>query len=95
MTINTEEITHILKQLLATSPARFLGVIATHNRPPLNSIQSLVPGCYLSNIDPTGKGGTYWVAFFHTTTNRLEFSRVMEENLVNLGSHFQIPSNIS
>ena len=70
--MNTDEITHILKHLLANSRERFLGVFASDKFPRLNSIQSLVPCCYVSNIDPTGKGGSHWVAYFHTRTNRLE-----------------------
>ena len=71
--MNSDEITHILKHLLAHSRARFLGVFASDKLPPLNTIQSLIPCCYVSNIDPTGKGGSHWVAFFHSRPNRLEF----------------------
>ena len=62
--MNSDEITHILKHFLAHSPARFLGVFASDKVPPLNTIQSLIPFCYVSNIDPAGKGGSDWVAFF-------------------------------
>ena len=71
--MNSDEITHILKHLLAPSRARFLGVFASDKLPPLNSIQSLVQCCYRSNIDPMVKGGSYWVGFFHSRPNRLEF----------------------
>ena len=63
--MNCDEITHILKHLLANSRARFLGVFASDKPPPLNTIQSLIRGCYVSNIDPTGKGGSHWVAFLN------------------------------
>ena len=71
--MNSEEITHILKHLLANSRARFLGFFASDKLPPLKSIQSLVPIGYVSNIDPTGKGWSKWVAFYHSRPNRLEF----------------------
>ena len=73
MTRNTDEITHILKHHLDNSRARFLSVFASDKHAPLNSIQSLVPSCYVSNIDRTGKAGSHWVAFFHSRPNRLEF----------------------
>ena len=58
--MNTQEIMHILKLLLANSPGRFLSVFAFDKLHPLNSIQPLVPCCYVSNIDPTGQGGSHW-----------------------------------
>ena len=62
--MNCDEITHILKLLLAHSRARFLCVFASHKLPPLNTIQSIIPCGDVSNIDPTGKCGSHWVAFF-------------------------------
>ena len=70
--MNTDEITHILKHLLANSRVRFLGVFASDKLRPLNTIQSLIPCCYASNIDPTGKGRSHWVAFFSLKTKSLE-----------------------
>ena len=69
--MNTNEITHNLKHLLGHSRARFLGFFAYDKIHPLNSIQYLVPCCYVSNIEPTGKGGSHRVAFFHSRPNRL------------------------
>ena len=71
--MNTDEITHILKRLLATSLSRFLDVFASEKIHPLTSIQSFVPCCYVSNTDPHVKGGSHWVAFFHSKQNPLEF----------------------
>ena len=71
--MNTDEITNILKQLLANYRARLPGVFASDKLPQLNSIHCLVPCCYVLNNDPNGKGGSHWVAFFHSRPNRLEF----------------------
>ena len=62
--MNTDSITVIIRKLLPHSRARFLGVFTSEKLPPLNAIQSRVPCCYVSNIDPTGQGGSHWVAFF-------------------------------
>ena len=70
--MNTDEITNMLKHLVANSRARFLGVFASDKPPPLNSIQSLVPCCYVSNIDHTGKRVSHYLAFFHSIQNRFE-----------------------
>ena len=74
--MNSDEITHILKHLLAHSRAHFLGVFASDKLPPLNTIQSLIPCCDVSNIDPTGKGGYRWVAFF----TRDQIHRIFDSN---------------
>ena len=71
--MNTEEIIHLLKNLLAHSRARFLGVFASDKLPPLNTIQSLIPCCLVSNIDPTGKGRSHCVDFSNSRPTRLEF----------------------
>ena len=71
--MNTEEITRILKPLLTNSRARFLGVFASEKLPPLKTIQSLIPCCYVSKIDRTWKGGSKWVDFFHSKPIRFEF----------------------
>ena len=63
--MNSDEITHILKHFLANSRGLFLDVFATYKSPPLNTIQSLIPFCYVSNIDQRGKGGAHWVSFIH------------------------------
>ena len=89
--MNTDEINHLLKHLLANSRARFPGVSASDKLRPLNTIHSFVPCCYVSNIDPTGQCGSHWVGFFHSRTNRLEVLIVMEDNLVNSAFHFQNP----
>ena len=89
--MNTEEITHILKHLLPHSGARFLGVFASVKPPPLNSIQSLVQCCYVSNIESTGKGGSHWGAFFTLYQIDQNFLMVLQENLMNLAFHFQNP----
>ena len=93
--MNTEEITHILKHFLVNSRARFLGVFASDKLSPLNSIQSHVPCCYVSNTDPTGKCGSHWVAFFTLDQIDKNFLIVMKENLANLVFISKIPSNIS
>ena len=85
--MNTEEINHLLKHILANSRACFLGVFASDKLAPLNTIHSLVQCCYVSNIDPTGQGGTHWVSFFHSRQNRLG----MEDKLVNLAFPFHSP----
>ena len=71
--MNADEITDILKHILAKFRVRFLDVFASDKRPPLNSIQSLVPCWYDSNIDPTGKGGSHWGTFSHSWPNPFEF----------------------
>ena len=71
--MNSDDITHILMHILSNYRARFLVVFDSDNLSPLISIQSLVSCCYVSNIEPTGKGGSHWVAFFHSRPNRLEF----------------------
>ena len=89
--MNTDEITHLLKHLLAHSRAGFVPFFPSDKRPPLNTIQSLIPCCYVSNIDPTRKGGSHSAAFFHSRPNRLNFLIVMEDNHVNSAFHFQNP----
>ena len=71
--MHTDEITRILKHLLANSRARFLGVFASDILPPLKSIQSLVPSCNVSKMYPTGKGGTNWVIFSQSRQYWLQF----------------------
>ena len=71
--MNTEELTHLLKHLVAHSRALFLGVFASDKHHTLNSFQSLVPICYVTNNDPPAKGGSHWNSFFQARPNRLEF----------------------
>ena len=71
--MNTEEISFILKHLLSNSRTHFLGVFASDKLPPINTIAAYTPCCYVANTDPTGWGGSHWVAFFHPLPNKLEF----------------------
>ena len=70
--MNTDDITHIRKHLLANSRESFHGDFACDKVPPLNSIQSRVPCCNLLKIGLTGIGGCHSIAFFHTRRKRLE-----------------------
>ena len=69
--MNSDEITHILKHLLAHSRPRFLSIFASDKRPPLNPIQTLILCCYVSNIDPKGNALPLG-CLFHSRPNRLE-----------------------
>ena len=87
--MNTDEVTHILQHLLAISLARFLLVFASDKVLPRNSIQSLDPGCYVSNSAPPGEGRSNCVAFFDTRPNRFKFLDSFGREHCEFGLSFQ------
>ena len=96
--MNTDIITQILKHLLRNSRAANRAVFSSGKFNPLNSIQSIVPSCYVSKIDPTGKGGSPWVAFYQFRPNDIESLIVIQDILRSLSfplqktfSYFIIP----
>ncbi|KAF0157041.1 MAG: hypothetical protein FD188_2836 [Ignavibacteria bacterium] len=55
--MNKDEITHILKHLLAHSRARFLRVFASDKHPPLNRFNLLFHAVMFQTLIQPGKAG--------------------------------------
>ena len=67
--MNTDEITPILRHLLANCRASFLAVVASDKPSPVNSIQVVITCCYVLKTNPTGQAESNRVAFFHSRPN--------------------------
>ena len=72
LTMNTDQLNFILKEILNANKVNFLGVFAQDQVPLVDSSFSF-PLCFVSNTHPSSKPGEHWVAFYYLSPSSAEF----------------------